>query len=219
MDQTYQDCLRSLTQEKREVTLVSLLKSRQKRDFLLNLKKKYAGVCVFLGQQLSKETSSIKCLLDEYNGRCATSKAYYFLTMSEALSKGVIEGRLQGLGTSYSSIATGSKREIIDAYLMLTRAMEEIQMLQKEIENMLNYYSRREKCILLKLTELSDDQHRRYIRGAVGMLRNQLHVNTFYKNQADMAHRSVYHQATSVTVPPDLHISSDSSEDERDDFI
>ena len=172
-----------------------------------------------LGQQLSKETSSIKCLLDEYNGRCATSKAYDFLTMSEALSKGVIEGRLQGLGTSYSSIATGSKREIIDAYLMLTRAMEEIQMLQKEIENMLNYYSRREKCILLKLTELSDDQHRRYIRGAVSMLRNQLHVNTFYKNQADMAHRSVYHQATSVTVPPDLDISSDSSEDERDDFI
>ena len=116
-----------------------------------------------LSQQLSKETSSIKCLLDEYNGRCATSKAYDFLTMSEALSKGVIEGRLQGLGTSYSSIATGSKREIIDAYLMLTRVMEEIQMLQKEIENMLNYYSRREKCILLKLTELSDDQHRRLL--------------------------------------------------------
>ena len=146
----------------REVTLVSLLKSRQKRDSLLNLKKKYVGVCdlfiyffiiiifffncIFppssegqkiakkLSQQLSKETSSIKCLLDEYNGRCATSKAYDFLTMSEALSKGVIEGPLQGLGTSYSSIATGSKREIIDAYLTLTRAMEEIQMLQKELK-------------------------------------------------------------------------------------
>ena len=62
--------------------------------------------------------------------------------MSEALSKGVIEGRLQGLGVSYSFIATGSKREITDAYLLLTRAMEEIQMLQKERENMLNYYNR-----------------------------------------------------------------------------
>ena len=159
----------------------------------------------------------MKYFLDEYNNRCATSKAYDFLTMSEALSKGVIECRLQGLGASYSSIATGSKREIIDSYLMLTRAKEELQMLQKESENLLNYYSQRENCIRLKLTELSDDQRSRYSRGAVTMLKNQMHINSTYKNQADTIHRS-FHQAASVTVPPDLDISSDSSDDENDDI-
>ena len=38
------------------------------------------------------------------------------------------------------------------------------------------------------------------------MLKNLLRVNTSHKNQADMLYRSVYHQATSVTLPPDLDI-------------
>lgn len=42
-DQEYQECLRNLSHGKREVMLISLIKNRQRREFLLNLKRKYAG--------------------------------------------------------------------------------------------------------------------------------------------------------------------------------
>ena len=64
------------------------------------------------------ESSSMKCLLSEYNGVCTTPKAYDFLTMSEALSNGELEGQLNGLRSSCASAATGSRRQIIDAYLI-----------------------------------------------------------------------------------------------------
>ena len=43
-DESYKECLLTLTAGRLEIVLVSLLKHRQKREFLLNLKKKYAGM-------------------------------------------------------------------------------------------------------------------------------------------------------------------------------
>ena len=41
----YTECLYTLALDKREHLLISMWKSGQRRTFLLNLKKKYAGVC------------------------------------------------------------------------------------------------------------------------------------------------------------------------------
>ena len=62
-----------------------------------------------LSQQITKETSSMKRLLSEYNSICCTPDAYDFLSFSEALSNGVIEGRLNGFGSSCSYLMTGSR--------------------------------------------------------------------------------------------------------------
>ncbi len=105
----------------------------------------------------------MKCLLSDYNLLCATSMVYDSLTMAEVLSTGILEGRLNGLGTSCSTVASGSMREIIDAFLIMQRSQEELVMLQQESQNVVLYYQQRQGHINAKLYALSsfDDKFSR----------------------------------------------------------
>ena len=165
-----------------------------------------------LSQQITKETSSMKRLLSEYNSICCTPDAYDFLSFSEALSNGVIEGRLNGFGSSCSYLMTGSRRQIIDAYLMFCRAEEELLMLQKEAKNLLQYYNYREIVISAKLAELSshDDQ---FHKGSVAMLKHLQRINRIYYNQAEKTCQSIQNN---VATNWSEYCDSDLSDDESD---
>ena len=89
-------------------------------------------------------------------------------------------------------------------------------MLRKESENIVNYYSQRKLCVNSKMEELSNDCSK-YSRGALGMLKKLACTNKTYQNQAERMHRSLCQDHTDV--PPDIDLSSDSSDGESDAFI
>ena len=181
----------SLAWQKRTAPIGDMEGRTYRRVFLLSLKKKYAGMCLLcacmiimgyynysdgqkiakkLCRQISKETAALKSLLKKYNIVCASSKVSDTITMAEIFAPAAIEERLRGLGSRYSTIATGKKRQIIDAYLGLCRSKEELEMLKNEAKNIIYYYEERKKCIIAKLTDLSVNGDL-YSRGSSAMLR------------------------------------------------
>ena len=133
--------------------------------------------------QISKETTSLKSLVREYNACGSTDDVSNdVITISEVLDPSNAEIRLARFGSWYKTVATGDKRQIIDAYLVLCRCEEEGCMLKREATNLVLFYEEIKKCILAELSKLSNDGDS-YIRGAFAML-NQL----FQRNQVLLNH-------------------------------
>ena len=102
----------------------------------------------------------MKILLREYNAVCNSPlKLDDSLTMAEALDPRTIEGHLSGLSRKYTSIATGNKCRIIDAYSMLCRSQEELVMLKKEVLLLVQYYEQRKKYVLVQLSNFSSQNN------------------------------------------------------------
>ena len=122
--------------------------------------------------QISKENASIQSLMDEYNachcpGECC-------MLLSDILNPSILETRLQELGM-WSSIASGKKREIIDAYLDYCRSKEEIFMIQDDAKNVVTYYYQNKKKVLLEeIQRQSLNSQSTYGRGATALLFNKL---------------------------------------------
>ncbi len=121
--------------------------------------------------QISKETKSLQSLLQKYNA-CESDEAASDLTIAEALDPANIEERLKTFGCLYAAVATGRKRQIIDAYLRLCRSNEELSMLKEDTSNMCIYYEERKKCITDELRDQSNSDS--FSRGARAMLHQLL---------------------------------------------
>ncbi len=121
-----------------------------------------------LSRQISKETSSRTRLIGDYNGMSTS-------VFIEALSVGVIESKLGDLGLACASIATGSRRQILDAYLLLHRSEEELKMLHQEFNNyLLNYYKKINTVITVAIAKFSNYDDK-LSNGAVAMLTKLRH--------------------------------------------
>ena len=113
-------------------------------------------------------------------------------------------------------MATGHKRQIIDAYLLFQRSREELEMLQQESKLLVHYYQQRQQHIRAKLSELCTCVDR-FSLGTVAMLKTLLRTNDVYLKEANMAHISL---TNNVTVPiEDDYDSSDYSDCESDENI
>ena len=115
--------------------------------------------------QIKKETTTLKSLFHRYNAT---------LTIDEALDPSAVELHLGNMGCD--AIATGRKREIIDAYHRLCRSTEEIDMLKEEVLNIVKYYEDRRSGILAEISYQSQDNHP-FSRGIVAMLHQALDSN------------------------------------------
>lgn len=146
--------------------------SSARRQFLLKLKGKYADgqkIAKKLSVQLSKETRNLKVLLEEYNA-CQTisseSTLHPYLTMNDILESSTLAKMLNPTLTMYKP----DRHEIINAYLMLTRSHEDMEMLQGEMENVLQYYDERVDANAIQ--KIRDDC--RLDRGAHALLHKML---------------------------------------------
>lgn len=124
-----------------------------------------------LSVQISKETSSLKSLLRDYNACNAVGgdTSYEAITISVALDSSVIEEKLRAFGSWNTAVATGEKRLIIDSYLRLCRSREELSMLKEEVANLVACYEEKKKSIAERVDQLSNSNDP-YEKGAVAML-------------------------------------------------
>ena len=74
-----------------------------------------------LAIQISNETKCIKSLLAKFSNCHSATQTNDLLIISEALDPSIVESKLQGLDSSYTTLASGKKREIINSYLSLCR--------------------------------------------------------------------------------------------------
>ncbi len=114
-------------------------------------------------------------LLKEYNACGGGGNETEDMSLTEALNVDTIEARLQNTSMS-CTLAHGKKREIIDAYLALCRSNEELQMLKDEADNIVMYYEKHKKIILLELEHLSHNINS-FSRGAKALLLDLLTRN------------------------------------------
>ena len=156
----------------------------------------------------------MKRLIGDYNGMSTS----VFMSITEALSVGVIESKLGDLGLACASIATGSRRQILDAYLLLHRSEEELKMLHQEFNNLLNYYKKMNTVITVAIAKFSNYDDK-LSNGAVAMLTKLLQKNNHYLCQADVSFLKLQSSAeVAVEFDDDTDLSGD-DEDEDDDWV
>ena len=121
--------------------------------------------------QISKETKCTKSLLQEYNACESFGEASVDrIDLPEALDPSNIGERLRKFGVWCTVfVASGRRREIMDAYLALCRSKEDIRMLKEEAENVVAYYEEKRKIITKEMEYLSVNTDP-FSRGAVAML-------------------------------------------------
>lgn len=133
-----------------------------------------------LCKQISKETAVLKSLLREYNAVCSTSfGSDDALSLPSALDPKSVEERLSALGTKFTSIATGNRRHILDAFSLYSRSQEELVMLKQEGQIMTQY---RKQSIVAKICDLSDE-NTPFSHGTVSMLKTLLQKTELYIKQ------------------------------------
>lgn len=159
-----------------------------------------------LCKQISKETKTLKALLHDYNA-CGSTDS---LTLSEALDPPTIEAKLTGSGAWHATVATGKKRQIIDAYLGLCRSNEELSLLKQEATNLLHSYEGVKKFIVEKLLDLSKHTSDPYSRGTAAMLNLVLKRHEVMLKQANILHNAL----NSSAVLPDFD-----DDDDDDDSV
>jgi hypothetical protein len=170
-DEEYKKSEYAVLLTKKEQILMQIWKSGQSRLFLLQLKRRYADgqkIAKKLSLQISKATKAIQSQLEEY--KVSTEDT---MTLSEALDPSAVETRLHQLG-SWGAIATGRRREIIDAYLALCRSNEEIEMLEQDARNCIAFYERKKEVITSELLYRSVNSDP-YNRGAAALLMDLMH--------------------------------------------
>ena len=170
-----------------------------------------------LSKQISKETTLLKSLLREYNAVCTTSlKSDDTLTMPSALDPESIEGRLSALGTKYTSIATGNKRRILDAYSILSRSREELVMLKQESQMLVQYYEQRKQRVIAQLSNLSDESTT-FSRGAVTMLKGLVERTGLYLEQGHHVVAAMDNSDNTVSYETDSDSSNFSEQSDDSD--
>ena len=119
---------------------------------------------------MSKETRTLKALLEEYNA-CQTIATDGSSTLS--LLDVLDPSTLAQILNPKLSVYKPGRQQIISAYIMLTRSHEEMEMLQSEMRNVVHYYETRVSAIKTIMDEPSRLETK-YIRGAHALLHNML---------------------------------------------
>lgn len=165
-----------------------------------------------VSSQITKETRRIKSLLEDYSASLSpTESPIESILLSDALDPSAIEHRLQTLGIWFQTVASGEKREVMDAYLMLCRSNEDLSMLKEEAQNTVTYYEERKYSLLKAIEHLSSNIDT-YSRGITAILHQMLAVSCVKLKQC---HQVV--QAMNLGNFPDEHDSASDSELEESD--
>ncbi len=90
-----------------------------------------------LSKQIQKETKSIKSLLPEYNTCHALLGGVAPMTMKEALDPHVIP-----VTKPFDCNQSKSKRDVIQSFILMKRAAEEVDMPRNDMEKTVAYYSK-----------------------------------------------------------------------------
>ena len=147
----------------------------------------------------------------EYNScKQASDPFAKSLSTQNVFDPSFLEDQLSQSG-SWCSVASGEKREIIDAYLMLCRSKEEISMLKEEAENCVAYYRNRKSIILEEINQRSL-QTSLFDRGGVALLHTLLAENSILLEES-VHSAEVMRNSCSVSISSCSETSS--SEDEE----
>lgn len=156
----------------------------------------------------------IQSLFEEY--RACLAPTDNVLTQSEALDPSSIGTRLHQLG-SWGAIATGRKREIIDAYLTLCRSNEEIALLQQDAENCVAFYEHKKQVITCELESLSVCADL-FSRGATALLTGLMHQLSLLLNDSIKTVGMIQSQIHQQTLEGDYFDTDDTSSECIDSF-
>ena len=94
--------------------------------------------------QIAKESQKLKVLLQEYNFFCAAAgEDTKRLSFADAVDSARLAQLLHLRSSSYSE----KKQELLEAYLLLCRSGEELDMLKCDMQNAISYYESRVKLL------------------------------------------------------------------------
>ena len=159
----------------------------------------------------------IRSLLEEY--RACLFSTDDTLTLSEALDPPSVGTRLHQMG-SWGALATGRRREIIDAYLALCRSNEEIAMLEQDARNCVAFYEHKKQVITCAL-ECQSVGSDLFSRGATALLTHLMHQTSQLLNDSIRTADIISHQQTLEDESWDTASStcSDDSFDDLDQYL
>ena len=168
--------------------------------------------------QISKETKKLKALLQEYNVCQAFDSDGFHgnLTIADVLDLQTLSEILHPKIGLY----TQEKQELIDAYTLLQRSVEEIKMLESEMKNVICYYEHRKEALADTIHNFSEGNIALH-RGACALLLNILES---IKEQLDRFKQqfslcsNTKNKMQSMYTPSCYDDSSDSSVDSDSDI-
>ena len=74
---------------------------------------------------------------------------------SEAYDPCALRLRLQSLGLQTTGVRLQERQEIMQAYLTLSRSIEEMELLKEDIKNVVSYYQKVKSVVLEEIENLS----------------------------------------------------------------
>ena len=208
---------------KQQAIYSSLRTSIVKRQYLLQLKAKYAGkdshcrlmyvVITFCvdGQKIAKrlsvgitkETVIARKLLSDYNTCCLVANGIP-VALEEVVSPDAVFWQNSMLATPISSTPSWNvKKDIIQAYLLIKRCEEELLLLSEEKKNVLAYWAYQKEAVQQQLaTMYVTDPCTLYTSGARALLLK-------YQWEVDLMHSNTL----ALFSADDVHVDSPGNED------
>ena len=181
-DKEYRDAQHSSLLDKQQSIYSSLRSAIVKRQYLLKLKAKYAGIetlqdiilviftsfCVDgqkiakrLSTGITKETASVRKLLSDFNTtRSLVDDKSTPVTLGEVLSPDADFWQTPLPHAPHISLSCelswNTKKDIIQAYLLIKRCEEELLLLSEEKQNVLSYWLYQKEAIQQQLATMTD---------------------------------------------------------------
>lgn len=121
-----------------------------------------------LSVQIKKEAEKIKMLLNEYNMIHAATTGDRILSVTDVFHSNIL---FKVLNTKFGTYSK-EKQELIEAYLLLCRSSEELELLNCDMHNAIMYYENRIEIINAAIIDNQQDgaQHVQFKSGAHALL-------------------------------------------------
>lgn len=172
-----------------------------------------------LASSISKEMKKLRQFLEEYNAICCeVHEEFSPVALSEVIS---ISSDFWGPSSclSDSTVPWKLKKDIIQAYLVMQRSEEEMDLLKLDMQATIYYWYNRFQCISRKIKEIDSlDAENSFLRGAKCCLLRLQWKAHLYHSKALIAFSDIIevsneqHQLSLV----DTNISSDEESDDSD---
>ena len=165
-----------------------------------------------LSANISKETKSIRKLVDEYNSiATSTNDSHIPVNMSDAMA---LDSAFYCPFTDTSKLPWNKQKDIISAYLLVKRSEEELVLLQTEMQNVLAYCTQCKEKISQQInnTRAKEDQ---YSRGMTALLSRLFSDVDIYHAKVKATFATMDCLSTETVVCSDN--DTDSSDDDMDD--
>ena len=134
------------------------------------------------------------------------------LSLAEALDPATLKLQLQSLGMQTADLLE-NKREIIQAYLSLSRSIEEMELLLSDAKNVVDYYSNLRSKTITEMERL-ELENKSGSRGAKALL--HAHFQTV-EELLQQSHMTLLIMTNSEPCSPTF-LDSDSSDSDLSDF-